>query len=71
MKQAKAQAEDTKIGIRNVRRTANDEAKQLEKDGMPEDEANQLHDEVQKLTDNFTDKIDHLVEANEKDVLTV
>ncbi len=71
VKKAKHVGEETKIGIRNARRYANDEAKQLEKDGMPEDEAKQLHDEVQKLTDNFTDKIDHLVEAKEKDVLTV
>ena len=71
MKKAKHIGEETKIGVRNARRHANDEAKSLEKDGMPEDEAKHLADEIQKLTDKFTDKIDHLVDAKEKDVMTV
>jgi ribosome recycling factor len=71
VKKAKHVGEETKIGVRNARRHANDEAKQLEKDGMPEDEAKHLMDEIQKLTDKFTEKIDDLVEAKEKDVMTV
>lgn len=71
VKKAKHVGEETKIGIRNARRHANDEAKQLEKDGMPEDEAKHLMDEVQKLTDKYTEKIDELVDAKEKDVMTV
>ncbi len=39
VKKAKVITEDTKIGIRNARRQGNDEAKKLEKDGLPEDEA--------------------------------
>ena len=38
VKQAKVEAENTKVGIRGSRRSANDEAKQLEKDGIPEDD---------------------------------
>ena len=71
MKQAKAQAEDTKIGIRNVRRTANDEAKQLEKDGIPEDDVKRLQDDIQKLTNDYIDKVDKLFDAKDKDIMTI
>lgn len=71
VKKTKHVGEETKIGIRNARRSANDEAKQLEKDGLPEDEAKQLMDEIQNLTDKYVNKIDELAEAKEKDVMTV
>lgn len=71
VKKTKHVGEETKIGIRNARRSANDEAKQLEKDGLPEDEAKQLMDEIQTLTDKYVNKIDELAEAKEKDVMTV
>jgi len=71
VKQAKAVAEDTKIGVRNSRRHANDEAKTMEKDGLPEDDAKHLMDEIQKLTDKFTARIDELLELKDKDILTV
>jgi len=71
VKQAKTVAEDTKIGLRNARRHANDEAKQMEKDGMPEDDIKHLMDEIQKLTDKYSTKIDELLELKDKDILTV
>ncbi len=71
VKQAKSVAEDTKIGVRNDRRKANDELKKLEKEGMAEDEAKRATDEVQKLTDKYIDKIDKLLGLKEKDILTV
>lgn len=71
VKRAKNVGEETKIGIRNARRSANEEAKSLEKDGMPEDEAKHLMDEIQKLTDKFVEQIDELVDSKEKDVMTV
>jgi ribosome recycling factor len=71
VKRAKIAAEDTKVGVRNSRRQANEEAKKLEKEGMPEDDAKHLMDEIQKLTDAFTEKIDKLVVDKEKDILTV
>lgn len=71
VKKAKVVAEDTKIGVRNSRRHANDEAKKMEKDGLPEDDAKHLMDEIQKLTDKYTAQIDELLELKDKDILTV
>ncbi|NOX86406.1 MAG: ribosome recycling factor [Chlorobi bacterium] len=71
VKKAKHVGEETKIGIRNARRHANEEAKKLEKEGMAEDEAKRLSDEIQKLTDKYIEKVDELVESKEKDILTV
>ena len=71
VKQAKIVVEDTKIGVRNARRHANDEAKTMEKDGLPEDDTKHLMDEIQKLTDKYTAKVDELFDLKEKDILTV
>ncbi|MDZ7741605.1 MAG: ribosome recycling factor [Bacteroidota bacterium] len=71
VKKAKQEAEDTKISIRNTRRTANDMAKDLEKEGTPEDEAKKLEDQIQELTNKFTNLVDEKMEAKEKDIMTV
>lgn len=71
VKQAKGEAENSKISIRNSRRNANDFAKDLEKDGTPEDEVKKLLDKIQELTDEYIKKIDELSEAKDKDIMTV
>jgi ribosome recycling factor len=71
VKQAKNEAETAKVAIRNIRRSANDEAKNLKKDGIPEDEIKRLEDEIQKLTDKFIKKVDEMSEAKEKDMMVV
>jgi ribosome recycling factor len=71
VKQAKNEAENSKVSIRNIRRNANDDAKQLKKDGTPEDEVKKLADEIQKLTDKFINQVDVLSEAKEKDMMAV
>ena len=71
VKKAKAEAENAKISIRNIRRTGNDTAKQLKKDGIPEDEADKLESDIQKLTDEFTSNVDTLLNTKEKDIMTV
>ena len=71
VKKAKQVSEEAKIAVRNIRRSANDDAKKLEKDGLPEDEAKRLSDEIQKLTDKYIEKIDKLLEAKEKDIMTI
>ncbi len=71
VKKAKAEAENTKISIRNTRRSANDLAKDLEKDGLPEDEAKKLQDKIQETTDEFIKKVDDMIATKEKDMMTV
>ncbi|WP_420577340.1 ribosome recycling factor [Ekhidna sp.] len=69
MKQVKAEAEKGKVSIRNARKETNDSLKKL--DGVSEDLIKNAEDEVQQLTDTYTGKIDTLVEAKEKDIMTV
>ena len=71
VKKVKQEGENTKVGIRNARRDANEELKELEKDGLPEDEEKNGESEVQKLTDNYIEKVDKILEAKEKDIMTV
>ena len=71
VKQAKNEAENAKISIRNIRRSSNEDVKQLKKDGLPEDEAKKLEDEIQKLTDKFVKKVDELLEVKENELMSV
>ncbi|MEI6883082.1 MAG: ribosome recycling factor [Bacteroidota bacterium] len=71
VKKAKAEAENAKISIRNIRRNANETAKKLKKDGVPEDEVERLEADIQKLTDEFISKVDKILEIKEKDIMTV
>ena len=71
VKKDKNEAENAKISIRNIRRTANDTAKQLKKDGIPEDEVDKLETDIQKLTDDFIIKAEKILENKEKDIMTV
>jgi ribosome recycling factor len=70
-KQAKAEGEDAKVGVRNARKDANDEIKKLKSDGLSEDQAKDAETEIQKITDGFSIKIEALIEAKEKDIMTV
>lgn len=71
VKQAKVEAENSKVGIRNIRRTANDEAKKLEKEGVSEDDVKKLQEDIQKLTTEYIDKVDKVTDAKEKDIMTI
>ena len=62
-------AEEAKVIIRNVRRDANDAIKKDKT--VSEDIQKDLQDQVQKLTDEFTKKIDDLSKAKEKEVMTI
>lgn len=71
VKQIKAEAEHGKVGVRNVRKEANEHVKKLQKSGLSEDEAKSAESEIQKLTDEYIKKIDSLTADKEKEVLTV
>lgn len=69
IKNVRSEAEDAKVSIRNARREANDSLKKLEKDGtLSEDERIEGENEIQKLTDSYTNKVEELLNAKEKDL---
>ncbi|CEG22476.1 Ribosome-recycling factor [Planococcus massiliensis] len=72
VKQVKKEAEDAKVGIRNIRRDANDDLKKLEKKSeITEDDLRSYSDDVQKLTDSYIAKIDEVAKDKEKEILEV
>jgi ribosome recycling factor len=71
VKKAKAEAENAKVSIRNNRKNANDFIKSLQKDGLAEDAAKGAEGKVQDLTNEYSAKVDALVEVKEKDIMTV
>ena len=70
-KQAKAVGEDAKVGIRSARKSANDGIKALKDDGLPEDAQKTAETKVQDLTNNFVTRVDTIISAKEKDIMTV
>ncbi len=70
-KQVKNEGEHARVSLRNSRRDANDEYKQMQKDGLSEDETKTAEDQIQKLTDEFTEKVEKIVEAKESEIMTI
>lgn len=70
-KQAKAEAEDAKIGVRNVRKDANTDIKKLEKDGVSEDACKGAEESIQDLTNSYIKKIDELLVVKEAEIMKV
>lgn len=71
MKRAHAEGEHARVGIRNSRKEAIDFIKTAQKDGLPEDEAKAGEAKVQELTDKFNRKVDEVLSAKDKDIMTV
>jgi ribosome recycling factor len=71
VKKAKAEGEHAKVGIRNHRKDAMDMIKSLKNDGLSEDMAKDAEDRIQTITNTFINKVDGLVEAKEKDIMTI
>lgn len=71
VKQVHNEAESAKVSIRNTRREANDQLKKMKNEGTPEDETDRGEDEVQKLTDNFVQKVEDTMKAKEEEIMTV
>jgi len=72
VKLIKKMAEDNRVSIRHVRREAMELLKKHGHDrGTTEDEVKQAEKDLQKLTDDYTGKIDALVVAKEKEIMTV
>jgi ribosome recycling factor len=65
-------AEEQKVSIRNIRRDAVDSVRKQEKSKeISEDEARDLLDKIQKMTDKYIAKIDEILAVKEKDITTI
>ena len=71
VKKAKAESENAKIGLRNNRKDALDMIKELKNDGLSEDMMKDAENEVQNITNEFSNKIDEFLSVKEKDIMTV
>jgi ribosome recycling factor len=67
-KQAKAEAEESKVGVRNDRKTAMNEIKKLD---ASEDMKSNLEIDIQEMTDEYIKKIDQVLAVKEKEIMTV
>ena len=72
VKVAKTYAEEGRVGVRNVRREANDALKKEHKAGdLTEDEEKKAHDKIQELTNKFVNEIDTTLSSKEKEILEI
>ena len=70
VKLAKNHAEAGKVAVRNLRREANDFIKELEKEGdISEDDLKEGLEKVQKMTNDFIEKIDELIKKKEEEIM--
>jgi ribosome recycling factor len=72
VKQAKNQAEQSRVAVRNIRRDGNDELKKLLKDGeLTEDDESKASEDLQKLTDTYIGRVNQVLEEKEKEIMEV
>jgi ribosome recycling factor len=65
-------AEDHRVAVRNIRRDGNEAVKKLFKDKkITEDEDHRAHDEIQKVTDSYMQKLDQAAKVKEKEILEI
>ncbi len=70
-KQAKHEAENARVAIRNIRRDANSDFKDLEKEKeISEDEQRRAEEQIQKLTDKYIGEIESAYQTKEEDLLS-
>ncbi|MDX5478841.1 ribosome recycling factor [Fontibacter flavus] len=71
VKQAKQECESGKVSIRTIRKDTNEALRKLQKEGASEDEVKRAEDTVQKLTDQYSTKVDELLVKKEAEIMTV
>lgn len=72
IKHARAEAENARIAIRNIRRDALGSVKELLKEKeIGEDDDRRAQDEVQKITDKYIEQVDKALAAKEKDLMEI
>jgi ribosome recycling factor len=71
-KHVHGEGEDTKVAIRNIRRDANQQIKELLKEKkITEDEERRSEEDIQKLTDKAIKDVDEVVKAKEQELMAV
>ncbi len=72
VKIAKGKAEDVRIAIRNIRRDGNEEVRTAEKNAhISEDTTKKVMDEIQKITDEYIETINKMLESKEAEIMEV
>ena len=71
VKQVKTEGENAKISIRNARKSANDDLRKLENEGLSEDREKSAENEVQEITNDYSKKAESFLEVKEKDLMTI
>ena len=70
-KKAHSEGENAKVSIRTARKEAMDKIKQMEKDGLSEDMSKTAQAKIQAMVDEQSKKVDALITAKERDIMTV
>jgi ribosome recycling factor len=69
---ARAEAEQARVAVRNIRRDANQQLKELVKEKLiSEDDERRGEEIVQKLTDQFVKEVDRILEEKEADLMSI
>ena len=68
MKQAKSEAEDARVSIRNARQDANKELKKMD---ISEDRLSNAEIDVQELTDSYIQKVENVLQLKEAEIMKV
>lgn len=71
VKMAKGESENSKVGIRNIRKDFMEKVKTMQKDGLSEDEARGTEEEIQRQIDAYIKKTEEVLAAKEKEIMTV
>lgn len=71
IKSVKQEGEHSKIGIRSLRKEANESLKKAQKEGVAEDLVKDAENQVQKLVDQYIDKIEAMIVEKEKEIKTI
>lgn len=72
VKQCKVYSEEARVAVRNARRDGNSAVDKAEKnDSLPEDEARRAKDEIQKLTDQYIERVEEAFKKKEAEVMEI
>ncbi|MEA3345263.1 MAG: ribosome recycling factor [Chloroflexota bacterium] len=72
VRMVRSRVEEARVAVRNIRREALNDLRDFEREGLiSEDDFYRARDDLQELTDSFTDRIDELGEAKEEEISEV